>query len=147
MLPRASFQGLQEFLPQRTAESVIAALENVCNRRNRTDPRGTNQLLIPYRDCKKTRKSSWWPAIPATNEATPPWATPNLRRSACMNEKERQNSPDSSQSGHGSEFEDLGERRSDKSPFQWALEIEDLLDKQKPKHDLDDMPTRRRYIE
>ena len=64
-----------------------------------------------------------------------------------MNEKERQNSPDSSQSGHGSEFEDLGERRSDKSPFQWALEIEDLVDKQKPKHDLDDMRTRRRFIE
>ena len=64
-----------------------------------------------------------------------------------MNEKERQNSPDSSQSGHGSEFEDLGERRSDKSPFQWALEIEDLLDKQKPKHDLDDMRTWGRYIE
>ena len=33
------------------------------------------------------------------------------------------------------------------SPFQWALEIENLLDKQKPKHDLDDMRTWGRYIE
>ena len=37
MLPHASFQGLQEFLSQRTAEGVIAAFGNVCNRRNRTD--------------------------------------------------------------------------------------------------------------
>ena len=51
-----------------------------------------------------------------------------------MNEKER-HSPDSSQRRHGGEFEDPGERRSDKSPFQWALEVQDLLDKQKPKHD------------
>jgi hypothetical protein len=48
-------------------------------------------------------------------------------------------SPDSSQRGQGSEFEDGGEPRIDKSPFQWALEVQDLLDKQKPKHDLDDM--------
>jgi len=64
-----------------------------------------------------------------------------------MNEKERRDSPDSSQCGQGSEFEDPGERRIDKSPFQWALEVQDLLDKQKPKHDLDDMRTRSRYIE
>jgi hypothetical protein len=64
-----------------------------------------------------------------------------------MDEKEPRDSPDSSQRGQGSEFEKLGERRSDKSPFQWALEVEDLLDKQKPRHDLDDMRTRSRYIE
>ena len=64
-----------------------------------------------------------------------------------MNEKERRDSPDSSPRGRGSEFGDPGERRSDKGPFQWALEVQDLLDKQKPKHDLDDMRTRRRYIE
>ena len=64
-----------------------------------------------------------------------------------MNEKERRDSPDSSPLGHGSEFEDPGERRSDKGPFQWALEVQDLLDQRKPKHDLDDMRTRRRYIE
>ena len=63
-----------------------------------------------------------------------------------MNEKERRDLPDSSQRGDESEFEDPGERRSDKRPFQWALEVEDLLDKQKPKHDLDDMRTRSRYI-
>jgi len=64
-----------------------------------------------------------------------------------MNEKERRDLQDSSQRGHGREFEDAGERRSDKSPFQWALEAQDLLDQQKPKHDLDDMRTRSRYIE
>ena len=64
-----------------------------------------------------------------------------------MNEKERRDLQDSSQRGHGSEFEDAGERRSDKSPLQWALEVQDLLDKQKPKHDLDDIRSRSRYIE
>jgi hypothetical protein len=64
-----------------------------------------------------------------------------------MNGKERRDSPDSSQRGQGSEFEDPGERRSDKGPFQWALEIQDLLDQQKPKDDLDDMRSRSRYIE
>ena len=61
--------------------------------------------------------------------------------------KEGRDLPDSSQRGHGSEFEHAGERRSDKSPFQWALEVQDLLDKQKPKHDLDDTRSRSRYIE
>jgi hypothetical protein len=64
-----------------------------------------------------------------------------------MHEKARRDSPDSSQRGQGIEFEELGERHIDKSPFQWALEVDDLLDKQKPKHDLDDMRTRSRYIE
>ena len=64
-----------------------------------------------------------------------------------MNEKERRNSPDSSQRGHGSEFENPGERHNDKSPFQWALEVQDLLDKQKPKHDLDGTRTQSWYIE
>ena len=64
-----------------------------------------------------------------------------------MNEKEQRDSPDSSSRGRGSEFEDPGEQLSDKGPFQWALEVQDLLDKQKPKHDLDDMRTRSRYIE
>ena len=64
-----------------------------------------------------------------------------------MNEKEREDSPDSSQRGHRSEFEDPGKRRSDKSPFQWALEVQDSLDQQKPKYDLDAMRTRSRYIE
>ena len=64
-----------------------------------------------------------------------------------MNEKERRDLPDSSQRGHGSEFEDAGERRSDKSPLQLALEVQDLLDQRKPKHDLDDMRSRRRYVE
>jgi len=40
-----------------------------------------------------------------------------------MNEKERRDSLSSSQRGQGSEFEDPGERRSDKSPFQLALEV------------------------
>ena len=35
-----------------------------------------------------------------------------------MNEKERRDLPDSSQRGDGSEFEDAGERRSDKSRSQ-----------------------------
>ena len=61
--------------------------------------------------------------------------------------KEGRDLPDSSQRGHGSEFEDAGERRSDKSPFQWALEVQDSLDQQKPKYDLDAMRTRSRYIE
>lgn len=64
-----------------------------------------------------------------------------------MNEKERRELPDPSQRGRGNEIEDSGERRSDKSPFQWALEVEDLLDKQKPKHDPDIMRTRSPYIE
>ena len=64
-----------------------------------------------------------------------------------MNEKERQDSPDSSRRDRGSEFEGPVERPSGKSPFQWALEVEDLLDKQKLKHDLAGMRIRTRYIE
>jgi hypothetical protein len=64
-----------------------------------------------------------------------------------MNEKERRDSPDSSHRGHGSEFEDPGERRSGKSPFQLALEVDDLLDKENLKHDLGGMRIRTRYIE
>jgi hypothetical protein len=64
-----------------------------------------------------------------------------------MNEKERRDLQDSSQRGHGSEFEDPVERRNDKRPFQWALEVQDLLDQRKAKHDLDDMQSRRRYVE
>jgi hypothetical protein len=64
-----------------------------------------------------------------------------------MNEKERQDSPDSSRRGYGSEFEGPGERRGGKNPFQWALEIDDLLDKQKLRHDQGGMRIRTRYIE
>ena len=65
---------------------------------------------------------------------------------ACMNEKERQDSPDSSRRGYGSELQGPGERRNRKNPFQWALEVEDLLDKQKLKRDLGVIRIRR-YIE
>jgi hypothetical protein len=64
-----------------------------------------------------------------------------------MNEKERRDSLGSSQRGQGSEFEDPGERRSDKSPFQLALEVDDLLDKENLKHGLGGMRIRTRYIE
>jgi hypothetical protein len=66
---------------------------------------------------------------------------------ACMNEKERQDSPDSSRRGYGSELQGPGERRNGKNPFQWALEVEDLLDKQKPSHGQGGRRIRTRYIE
>jgi hypothetical protein len=40
-----------------------------------------------------------------------------------------------------------GERRNGKNPFQWALEVEDLLDKQKPSHGQGGRRIRTRYIE
>jgi Transmembrane secretion effector len=68
------------------------------------------------------------------------------RRSACMNQKERRDLTDSSQREHGIGFEGPGEQRSGKSLFQLALEVEDLLDKQKLKRDLGVIRIRR-YIE
>ena len=63
-----------------------------------------------------------------------------------MNQKERRDLTDSSQRKHGRGFGRPGEQRSGKSLFQLALEVEDLLDKQKPKRDLGVIRTRR-YIE
>jgi hypothetical protein len=54
---------------------------------------------------------------------------------------------DSSQREHGIEFEGPGEQRSGKSPFQLALEVQDLLDKQKLKRYLGGIRIRTRYIE
>jgi hypothetical protein len=64
-----------------------------------------------------------------------------------MNQKERRDSTDFSQGEHGSGFEGPGEQRSGKSPFQLAVEVEDILDKQKLKRDLGGIRIRTRYIE
>ena len=64
-----------------------------------------------------------------------------------MNQKERRNLTDSSQGEHGIGFDGPGEQGSGKSLFQLALEVEDLLDKQKLNHDLAGMRIRTRYIE
>ena len=53
-----------------------------------------------------------------------------------MNRKERRDLTDSSQREHRIGFEGPGEQRSGDSLFQLALEVEDLLDKQKLKRDL-----------
>jgi Transmembrane secretion effector len=63
-----------------------------------------------------------------------------------MNQKERRDLTDSSQREHGIGFEGPGEQRNGKSLFQLALEVEDLLDKQKLKRDLGVIRIRR-YIE
>jgi hypothetical protein len=64
-----------------------------------------------------------------------------------MHESERTTGfDDFSQREHGIGFEGSGEQRSGKSLFQLALEVEDLLDKQKLKRDLGVIRTRR-YIE
>ena len=64
-----------------------------------------------------------------------------------MNQKERRNLTDSSQREHGIEFEGRGEQRSGKSLFQLALEVEDLVEKQKLRRNLRDFEIRTRYIE
>jgi hypothetical protein len=64
-----------------------------------------------------------------------------------MNQKERRDLTDSSQREHGSGFEGPGEQRSGKSLFELALEVEDLLYKQKLKRDLGGIRIRTRYIE
>jgi hypothetical protein len=64
-----------------------------------------------------------------------------------MNQKERRDLTDSSQREHGIEFAGPGEQRTGKSPFQLALEVEDLLDKQKLKRYLSGIRIRTRYIE
>jgi hypothetical protein len=64
-----------------------------------------------------------------------------------MNQKERRDLTDSSQRKHGRGFGRPGEQRSGKSLFQLALEVEDLLDKQKLKRDLGVIRIIHRYIE
>ena len=72
---------------------------------------------------------------------------PPQRRSAEMNQQERKDSTNSVEREYGSGFENLAEQRSAKSLFQLALEVEDLVEKQKLRRNLRDVEIRTRYIE
>ena len=64
-----------------------------------------------------------------------------------MNQRKRKDSRNSAEREYKSGFENLAKQRSDKSLFQLALEVEDLLDKQKLKRDLSGIRIRTGYIE
>ena len=61
-----------------------------------------------------------------------------------MNQKKRK---DSAEREQGTRLEKLAEQGSGKSLFQLALEVENLLDKQKLKRDLSGIRIRTGYIE
>jgi hypothetical protein len=64
-----------------------------------------------------------------------------------MNQRKRKDSRNSAEREYKNGFENLAKQRSDKSLFQLALEVEDLLDKQKLKRDLSGIRIRTGYIE
>ena len=64
-----------------------------------------------------------------------------------MNQQKRKDSTNSAEREYGSGFENLAKQRSDKSLFQLALKVEDLLDKQKLKRDLSGIRIRTSYME
>ena len=64
-----------------------------------------------------------------------------------MNQRKRKDSTNSAEREYGIGFENLAKQRSGKSLFQFALEVEDLLDKQKLKRYLSGIRIRTRYIE
>jgi len=64
-----------------------------------------------------------------------------------MNQQKRKDSADFSQGEPGSRFEKMEEQGRGKSLFQLALEVEDLLEKQKLKPNLGGNPIRTGYIE
>jgi hypothetical protein len=64
-----------------------------------------------------------------------------------MNQQKRKDSTDFSQGEPGNGFEKIEEKDGGKSLFQLALEIEDLLDKQKLKRNLGRIRIRTSYIE
>ena len=64
-----------------------------------------------------------------------------------MNQQKRRDSTNSAEREYGSGFENLAEQRSGKSLFQLALEVEDLVEKQKLRRNLRDFEIRTRYIE
>jgi hypothetical protein len=64
-----------------------------------------------------------------------------------VNEQKAKDSADTSQSEYGSRFEKPGEQGKNKSLFQLALEVEDLLKRQKSKRDQKDAGIQARYIE
>jgi hypothetical protein len=68
-------------------------------------------------------------------------------RSGEINKQKAKNSADSSQSEHESRFEKLGEQSKNKSLFQLALEVGDLLEEQKLKRNQKGGGVRKRYIE
>ena len=64
-----------------------------------------------------------------------------------MNQQKRKDSTNSAVGEYGSGFESLAEQRSGKSLFELALEVEDLVEKQKLRGNLRDFEIRTRYIE
>ena len=64
-----------------------------------------------------------------------------------MNQRKRKDSTNPVEREYGSGFENLAKQRSGKSLFQLALEVEDLLDKQKLKRDLSGIRIQTGYIE
>ena len=64
-----------------------------------------------------------------------------------MNQQKRKDSTDFSQGEPGSRFEKMEEQGGGKSLFQLALEVEDLLEKQKLKRNLGGIRVRTGYIE
>ena len=64
-----------------------------------------------------------------------------------MNQQKRKDSTDFSQGEPGSRFEEMEEQGRGKGLFQLALEVEDLLEKQKLKRNLGGIRIRTGYIE
>ena len=69
------------------------------------------------------------------------------RRGRQIKEQKLEDSADSSEGAHGSGFEKLAEQGKNRSLFQLALEVEGLLEEQRPKRGLKSAGTRTRYIE
>jgi hypothetical protein len=64
-----------------------------------------------------------------------------------MDLRKAKGSADSSEGEHGSRFKKLGEQGENKSRFQFALEVEDLFEEQRPKRNRKSAGIRTRYIE
>ena len=64
-----------------------------------------------------------------------------------MNQQKRKDSTNSAERAGRSVFQNIGEKDSGRSLFQLALEVEDLLEKQKLKRNLGDVGIRTHYIE
>ena len=69
------------------------------------------------------------------------------RRGRQIKEQKLEDSADSSEGAHGSGFEKLVEQGKNRSLFQLALEVEGLLEEQRPKRERKSAGTRTRYIE
>jgi hypothetical protein len=64
-----------------------------------------------------------------------------------MNQQKRKDSTNSAERAGRSVFQNIGEKDSGRSLFQLALEVQDLLEKQKLKRNLGDVGIRTHYIE